>query len=90
MRPMRMIGSVVAVLAAAPLAGCFGGDPGDTSTATPTPTASSAATRTRTVSPGAFCGAPGALGLTESGAPMECRPSGTDVRARWRRAHGGG
>jgi hypothetical protein len=38
------------------------------------------------VHPGAFCSPEGALGLTNKGTLMRCKPSATDSRDRWRKA----
>ena len=38
------------------------------------------------VHPGAFCAPAGAFGHTVDGTLMECKPSATDARNRWRKA----
>jgi hypothetical protein len=38
------------------------------------------------VHPGAFCSPKGAFGLTTTGKLMQCKPSATDTRNRWRAA----
>lgn len=52
---------------------------------TPRPTQTTRSVR-RGVHPGAFCSPRGAFGLTSAGTLMQCKPSATDSRNRWRRA----
>jgi hypothetical protein len=51
----------------------------------PTPSPTAAAPR-KGVHPGAFCSPKGALGYTSTGKLMQCKPSATDTRNRWRAA----
>jgi hypothetical protein len=51
----------------------------------PKPTKTTAPVRTG-VHPGAFCSPRGAFGLTNAGTLMQCKPSPTDSRNRWRKA----
>lgn len=54
-------------------------------TRTPRPSATTRAPL-GVVHPGAFCAPKGALGRTSAGTLMECKPSATDTRNRWRKA----
>jgi hypothetical protein len=51
----------------------------------PTTTTTTSATIYKNVHPGAFCSPHWAYGRTSTGVPMQCKPSTTDSRFRWRK-----